>query len=163
MMRIYFLAVLILRCVSYPATSELTTWLMQGDLFTDEEATSQLIQLDTHKTYYPVNTIAEVSYTARRGEVISCVIAAAVHQHGHVHVIEGGYKTRKVRVRYTTMNGRPDILFVLIQAVKREPVFVEGNVARSTRLSIVHEPIRNWTIEEVRNSMRNFSSSFFPL
>lgn len=133
---------------------------MQGNLFTDEEAASRLIQLDTYRTYFPVNTRAEASYRAQDGKLINCIIAAAVNQHGSVQVVVGGYKMREVRIRYTTKIGRPDIFFVLVQSAKIEQVSIEGNVANSTRLAIVYEPVRNWTMEEVQDFLRNVSSSF---
>ncbi|XP_011257241.1 uncharacterized protein LOC105251867 isoform X2 [Camponotus floridanus] len=162
MTRIYLLVALVFYCVSNSALSEPTTWLMQGDTFTDEEATSRLIQLDSHKSYFPVSTRAEIYYAAQPGKLISCVIAASVHQNGHVSVVEGGYGTKKVRIRYMTENGRPDVFFVLVQAAKRESVHVEEDVAWSTRLGIAYEPMKNWTLAEIQDALRNVSSSQFP-
>ncbi|XP_072746663.1 uncharacterized protein [Anoplolepis gracilipes] len=162
MTRIYLVIALVFYCISNSALSEPATWLMQGDVLTDEEATSRLIQLDSHKSYYPVNTRAEVYYTARPGKLVSCVIAASVHLNGHVSVVKGGYGSKKVRIRYTTENGRPDVFFVLVQAAKREFVFVEGDVAWSTRLGIAYEPMRNWTVTEIQDALRNVTSSQFP-
>ncbi|XP_029664782.1 uncharacterized protein LOC115236453 [Formica exsecta] len=162
MTRIYLLVALILYCVSNSALSEPTTWLIQGDVFTDEEATSRLIQLDSQKSYFPVSTRAEIYYRARPGKLVSCVIAASVHQNGQVSVVEGGYGTKKVRIRYITENGRPDVFFVLVQAAKRESVYVEGDLAWSTRLGIAYEPMKNWTVAEIQNALRNVTSSQFP-
>ncbi|CAL1689535.1 unnamed protein product [Lasius platythorax] len=162
MTRVYLLVSLVFYCVSNSALSEPTTWLMQGDVFTDEEATSKLVQLDSHKSYFPVNTRAEVSYTARPDKLVSCVIAASVHQNGHVSVVEGGYGTKKVRIRYSTEINKPDVFFVLVQAAKRESVHVEGDLARSTRLGIAYEPMRNWTLAEIKDALRNVTSSQFP-
>ncbi|XP_050456920.1 uncharacterized protein LOC126854355 [Cataglyphis hispanica] len=157
MTRIYL--ALVLYCVSNSVLSEPTTWLMQGDVFTDEEATSRLIQLDSQKSYFPVSTRAEINYRARPGKLISCVIAASVHQNGHVSVVEGGYGTKKVRIRYITENGKPDVFFVLVQAAKRESVYVEGDLAWSTRLGIVYESMKNWTAAEIQDALRNVTSS----
>ncbi|KAL6426004.1 hypothetical protein ACFW04_008947 [Cataglyphis niger] len=157
MTRIYL--ALVLYCVSNSVLSEPTTWLMQGDVFTDEEATSRLIQLDSQKSYFPVSTRAEINYGARPGKLISCVIAASVHQNGHVSVVEGGYGTKKVRIRYITENGKPDVFFVLVQAAKRESVYVEGDLAWSTRLGIAYESMKNWTVAEIQDALRNVTSS----
>lgn len=134
---------------------------MQGDTFTKDEAVSRLIQLDSNEWYYPVSTRAEISYAARPGKLISCVIAASVHQHGHVSVVEGGYKAKKIRIRYMTENGKPDVFFVLIQAARRETVSVERNVVRSTRVGIIYEPMRNWTHAEIQDALRN-NTDIFP-
>ncbi|XP_024868537.1 uncharacterized protein LOC112452514 isoform X1 [Temnothorax curvispinosus] len=138
-----------------------TTWLMQGEAFTKDEATSRLVQLDSHKSYLPVSTRAEVYYRARPGKLITCVIAASVRQRGHVSVVEGGYGAREVRIRYMTENGEPDEFFVLIQAARREPVSVEGNAVRSSRLGVVYEPMTNWTREEIEDALRN-NTDIFP-
>lgn len=133
---------------------------MQGDVFTDDEATSRLVQLDSQKSYFPVNTRAEVYYRALPGKLISCVIAASVHQQGHVSVVEGGYREKKVRIRYMTENGKPDVFFVLIQA-KRKPMSVDENVMRSSRLDIVYEPMRNWNLAEIQDALHN-NTDIFP-
>jgi len=131
---------------------------MQGDVFTDDEATSRLIQLDSQKSYFPVNTRAEVYYRALPGKLISCVIAASVHLQGHVSVVEGGYREQKVRIRYVTENGKPDVFFVLIQA--RKPLSVDENIMRSSRLDIVYEPMRNWSLAEIDHALRNNTDIF---
>lgn len=151
-----------IRSLQTRASLHRTTWLMQGDVFTDEEATSRLIQLDSHRSYFPVSTRAEMYYTAQPGKLINCVIAASVHQNGHVSVVEGGYGTTKVRIRYITENGKPDVFFVLVQAAKRDSVYVEENVAWSTRLGIAYEPMRNWTLAEIQDALRNVSSFQLP-
>jgi len=133
---------------------------MQGDVFTEDETTSRLIQLDSHKSYLPVSTRAEVYYKARSGKLISCVIAASVHQQGHVSVVEGGYRTKKVRIRYMTENGKADTFFVFIQAAKKKSVSIEGNVMKSSRLGIVYEPMRNWTFAEIQDALRNYTDIF---
>lgn len=133
---------------------------MQGEVFTEDQATARLIQLDSQKSYFPVSTRAEVYYRALPGKLISCVIAAAVNQRGHVSVVEGGYRAKKVRIRYMTENGEPDIFFVLIQAAKREPVSVEGNVVRSSRVGIVYEPMKNWTLAEIQDAFLNNTETF---
>ncbi|XP_028047250.1 uncharacterized protein LOC105830122 isoform X2 [Monomorium pharaonis] len=138
-----------------------TTWLMQGDVFTDDEARSRLIELDSHESYTPVSTRAEMYYWARPGKVISCVIAAAVNQRGHVSIVEGGYRAKKVLIRYMTDNGEKDVFYVLVQAAKRESVFVEQNAVKTSRLGIVYEPIRNWSLAEIQNALRN-STDIFP-
>lgn len=137
------------------------TWLIQGNALTKDEATSQLIQLDSHKSYLPVSTRAEVYYWAQPGKLISCVIAASVHQQGHVSVVEGGYRAKKVRIRYMTDTGNADVFFVLIQAMKRESISVEENVIRSPRVDLVYEPIRNWTLAKIQNTLRN-DTDIFP-
>lgn len=134
---------------------------MQGDVFTDDEARSRFVELDSHESYIPVSTRAEVYYWARPGKLISCVIAAAVHQRGHVSVVEGGYRAKKVRIRYMTENGEEDIFYVLVQAAKRESVSVEGNIVETSRLSIIYESIRNWTLAEIQDALRN-STDIFP-
>lgn len=122
------------------------TWLMQGDTITQEEATSLHIRLITQESNLSVSDNTDVRF-ARTGYVISCVIAASVHGNGHVSVAEGGYGSKEVRVLYVTDNGKPDVLHVFIQAVRRE-VVVDGNVAESARQSIVYEPMRNWTLDD---------------
>ncbi|EZA59071.1 hypothetical protein DMN91_008466 [Ooceraea biroi] len=159
MMRAYLLG-LIFYCVSKPALSEPVTWLMQGDMFTDDEATSRLIQLDSHNSYFSVSTRAEMYYAAQPGKLINCVIAAAVYQKGHVSVVEGGYGSTMVRVRYMTKNGETDVFAVFLQSVKREMVSVDGNFVNSTRLGIVYEPVRNWTQQEVEDVLRNITTNF---
>lgn len=134
---------------------------MQGDEFPDDEATSRLIQLDSQKSYFPVSTKTEMYYVAQPGKLINCVIAASVYQKGHVSVVEGGYGAKKVRIRYMTENGEPDILFIFIQAAKIESVSVEGNVAKSSGLDIVYEPMRNWTLAETQDALRN-DTDIFP-
>ncbi|KAH0945461.1 hypothetical protein HN011_005413 [Eciton burchellii] len=75
------LDLLILCCVSKSALCEPITWLMQGDVLSEDEATSRLIK--SHKSYFSVSTRAEVYFAAEPGMVINCVIAAAVYQNGH--------------------------------------------------------------------------------
>lgn len=136
-----------------------TTWLMQGDIFTKDTPMSRLIQLNTHEWYLPVSTRAEIYYKALPGKLISCVIAASVNQHGYVSV-EGGYRTEKVLIRYMTETGEPDTFFVFIQAAKTEPVSVEENVVRSSSVNIVYEPMKNWTLTEIQDALRN--ADIFP-
>lgn len=134
---------------------------MQGDIFTKDTPMSRLIQLNTQEWYLPVNTRAEIYYKALPGKLISCVIAASVNQHGHVSVVEGGYRTKKVLIRYMTENGKSDIFFVFIQAAKTEPVSVEKSVMRSSSVDLVYEPMKNWTLTEIQDALRN--ADIFPL
>jgi hypothetical protein len=134
------------------------TWLMQGDILSEDEATSRLIK--SHKSYFSVSTRAEVYFAAEPGMVINCVIAAAVYQNGHVSVLEGGYGTTMVRIRYVTKNGQTDIFAVFLQTVKREMVSVDGEFVNSTKLGIVYEPIRNWTQQEIEGVLRNVTGNF---
>ncbi|XP_011699978.1 PREDICTED: uncharacterized protein LOC105457164 [Wasmannia auropunctata] len=157
MTRIYFL---IFCYILNAAVSEPAMWLMQGDVFTEDEVTSRLIQLDTHKSNFSVSTRAEVHYWARPGKLISCVIAASVYQQGHVSVVEGGYGAKKVRVRYVTKTGKPDVFFVLVQAARKELVSVEGNVVKSPRVDIVYGPMTNWTFAEIQDALRNYTDIF---
>jgi len=127
-------------------------WLMQGDMLTEDQATSRLVQLKSHNSYFSVTTRAEVYFTAEPGMLINCVIAAAVYQNGHVSVVEGGYGTTMVRVRYVTKNGQLDIFAVFLQTVKKETILVDGSFVNSTKLGIVYEPARNWTQQEVEHA-----------
>lgn len=158
MTHIYFL---IFCYILNSVLSEPITWLMQGDVFTDNQAKSRLIELDNYESYTPVSTRVEVYYWARPGKLINCVIAAAVHQRGHVSVVEGGYRAKKVRIRYMTENGEPDVFYVLVQAAKKDSVLVEGNVVKTSRLGIIYEPIKNWTLTEIQDALRN-STDIFP-
>lgn len=133
---------------------------MQGDMLTEDEARPRLIQLDSYNTYFPVNTRAEVYYTTEPDKLISCVIAAAVYQKGYVSVVEGGYGTKKIRVRYVTKNGDSDIFAVFLQTTKRQTVTVEGDFVNSTRLGIVYESVRNWTQREVEDALRNVTRNY---
>lgn len=132
---------------------------MQGDVLTDEEAASRLVQLISKKWYILVDTGIEMFYTSQPDRPISCVIAASVHMKGFVNVV-GGYGTNKVRVQYNTENGKPDVLFVLVQTTKSEPVHVEGDVAWNARSGIAYEPMRNWTLTEIQDALRNVTSQF---
>ncbi|XP_011862549.1 PREDICTED: uncharacterized protein LOC105559098 [Vollenhovia emeryi] len=143
------------------ALSEPATWLMQGNVLTEDEATSRLIQLESQKSYFPVSTRAEVYYRAQPGKLVSCVIAASVHQQGRVSVVEGGYGANKVRIRYMTENGQPDVFFILVQAARREAVSVDRNAVRSSRVDIVYEPMSNWTLAELQDALRD-SSDILP-
>ncbi|XP_011056541.1 PREDICTED: uncharacterized protein LOC105147318 isoform X2 [Acromyrmex echinatior] len=154
MTRIYLL---IFCYISNPALSEPATWLMQGDKFTEDEVMSRVIQLESHESYFPVNSRAEMYYKARPGKLIQCVIAASVHGQGHVNVVEGGYRANKVRINYTTENGKADVFYVFIQTVKREAMFVDEN----SRLGIVYGPMRSWTLAEIQDYFRN-NSDIFP-
>ncbi|XP_018359194.1 PREDICTED: uncharacterized protein LOC108758649 isoform X1 [Trachymyrmex cornetzi] len=136
MTRIYLL---IFCYISNPALSEPATWLMQGDKFTEDEVMSRVIQLESHTSYFPVNSTAEMYYGARPGKLIQCVIAASVHGQGHVSVVEGGYRANKVRINYTTESGKADVFYVFIQTVQREAISLEENL----RLGIVYGPMRS--------------------
>ncbi|XP_018349231.1 PREDICTED: uncharacterized protein LOC108752692 isoform X1 [Trachymyrmex septentrionalis] len=154
MTRIYLL---IFCYISNPALSEPATWLMQGDKFTEDDVISRVIQLESHKSYFPMNSTAEMYYRAPPGKLIQCVIAASVYGQGHVSVVEGGYRTNKVRVNYTTESGKADVFYFFIQTVKREAMFVDEN----TRLGIVYGPMRSWTLAEIQDYFRN-NSNIFP-
>lgn len=134
------------------------TWLMQGDVLTQEEATTRHVRLITWESNLSVNTRMEAHY-ARSGYYISCVIAASIHGNGYVSVVAGGYGSKEVRVLYVTKNGKPDVLHVFVQAVRKEPVFVVGNIAGSARVGILYEPIRNWTLDEIQDASRNINSN----
>jgi hypothetical protein len=131
---------------------------MQGGVLAQEETTSRHIRLITWESNLWVTTRMDVHY-ARPGYFISCVIAASTHGNGYVSVVEGGYGSKGVRVLYVTKNNKPDILHIFVQAVRREPVFVEGSVAGSGRIGIVYEPIRNWTLDKIQDTLRNVSSN----
>ncbi|XP_012062416.1 PREDICTED: uncharacterized protein LOC105625702 [Atta cephalotes] len=134
------------------------TWLIQGDKFTKDEVMSRVIQLESYKSYFPVNSRAEMYYRARPGKLIQCVIAASVHGQGHVSVVEGGYRTNKVRINYTMESGKADVFYVFIQIVKKETLmFVNEN----SRLGIVYGPMRSWTLAEIQDYFRN-NSDIFP-
>ncbi|XP_018312192.1 uncharacterized protein [Mycetomoellerius zeteki] len=138
MTRIYLL---IFCYIFNSALSEPATWLMQGDEFTEDEVTSRIIQLESHESYSPVSSRAEMYYRARPGKLINCVIAASVYQQGHVSVVKGGYRDNYVRINYMTESGKADVFYVFVQTVKSEAVFVDEN----SRLGIVYEelPMRN--------------------
>nr|XP_012223878.1 PREDICTED: uncharacterized protein LOC105673095 isoform X1 [Linepithema humile] len=134
------------------------TWLMQGDVLTQEEASARHIRLITWESHLSVNTRMDAHY-ARSGYFISCVIAASIHGNGHVSVAAGGYGSKEVRILYVTKNDEPDVLYVFVQAVRREPVSVAGNVAANARLGIVYEPIKNWTQSEVQDALGSSNTS----
>ncbi|XP_018051264.1 PREDICTED: uncharacterized protein LOC108689135 [Atta colombica] len=164
MTRIYLL---IFCYISNPALSEPSsqtrasfrraTWLMQDDKFTKDEVMSRVIQLESYKSYFPVNSRAEMYYRARPGKLIQCVIAASVHGQGHVSVVEGGYRTNKVRINYPMESGKADVFYVFIQTMKKEAMFVNEN----SRLGIVYGLMRSWTLAEIQDYFRN-NSDIFP-
>lgn len=138
---------------------------MQGDVLTDEDAASRFLKLESYRYYLQVMTEYRIDfrYRALPGKVITCVIAASVHLKGRVSVVEGGYESKTVLIRYDrfiTETNEPDIFFVFVQAAK-SAVNLAGNVVKTPQLDIVYEPVRNWTQEEVQDALRNVSSIFF--
>ncbi|XP_029174838.1 uncharacterized protein LOC114943400 [Nylanderia fulva] len=162
MTRIYLLVPLIFCYLSNSALSEPTRWLMQGDLLIDKEAESRSIKVFTQKWYISGGANREVSYTSLPDRPINCVIAASIHMNGHVSIVEGGLGSNKIRVEYKAENDKRDVFFVLVQTTEMESVNVEGDVAWYARSGIAYEPMKNWTLTEIQDALRNVSSEFPP-
>ncbi|XP_011501477.1 PREDICTED: uncharacterized protein LOC105365090 [Ceratosolen solmsi marchali] len=114
-------------------------WLMYGDFIGESEAIARHLVLESTNSTTSVSSSMQLSLVTPPGHRINCILAAALHMNGNVSVVEGGLGTGDVTLAYETLNGYPDLLFVLVESNADTTARSNGS-----RVTIIYDRLRTW-------------------
>jgi hypothetical protein len=112
---------------------------MYGDFIGESEALARHLVLERTNSTTSVSSSMRLSLISPPDHRINCILAAALYMNGNVNVTEGGLGAGDVTLAYETLNGRPDLLFVLVES------HADANSRNSgARVTVVYDRLRTW-------------------